>query len=100
MSSFRNETNLLRSRCALSPAGVWCQTKSTRHTVNGWNKLLETSLIQLTVSSFIDHYHRERNHQGLENRLIEPPASERGIGPVSCRERLGGVLNFYYREAA
>jgi transposase InsO family protein len=23
------------------------------------------------VSEFVEHYHRERNHQGLENRLIE-----------------------------
>jgi hypothetical protein len=23
-----------------------------------------------------------------------------GTGPLKCRERLGGVLKFYYREAA
>ena len=43
----------------------------------------------------------EKNHQGLDNRLIErwrgqPPDG----GRVARRERLGGVLNFYYREAA
>jgi len=52
------------------------------------------------VFEFVDHYHRERNHQSLDNRLIEPPASAPNAGPIKCRERLGGVLNFYFREAA
>jgi putative transposase len=53
------------------------------------------------VFEYVDHYHGERNHQGLDNRLIEPmPARARNVGPIKCRERLGGVLNFYYREAA
>jgi len=49
----------------------------------------------LTVSS------AERNHQGLDNRLIEP-GEEVGStdGEVACRERLGGMLRYYYRKAA
>ena len=42
-----------------------------------------------------------RNHQGLGNRLImpdEPHAAHRG--PLRRRERLGGMLNYYYRAAA
>ncbi len=40
-------------------------------------------------------------HQGLENRLIKPSADVIPIDrPVKKRERLGGVLNYYYREAA
>ena len=49
------------------------------------------------------HYHRERNHQGLDNRLIEPePNLEKTAqtGRVQRRERLGGMLNYYYRAAA
>jgi len=41
----------------------------------------------------------ERNHQGLGNELIEQ-SSETGQGRVACRERLGGLLKHYYREAA
>lgn len=57
--------------------------------------------LRLVVSEYVEHYHLERNHQGLDNRLIErsrgqPPDG----GRVARRERLGGVLNFYYREAA
>src|SRR5215475_2708378 len=49
---------------------------------------------------FVDHYHEERPHQGLGNELIAPQAKGIGTGPLKCRERLGGVLKFYYREAA
>ena len=47
------------------------------------------------------HYHSERNHQGLDNRLIESePDHLRNTGEVQRRERLGGLLNYYYRAAA
>ena len=52
------------------------------------------------VCAFVDHYHKERPHQGLGNELIAPTTTSLGPGPVRCRERLGGVLKFYYREAA
>jgi transposase InsO family protein len=52
------------------------------------------------VTEFVDHYHQERNHQGLGNELITPQESEFDPhGKVKTRERLGGLLNFYYREA-
>ena len=57
--------------------------------------------LRKAISEFVDHYHRERNHQGLENQLIE---AEAGVGEVAgrieCRERLGGMLKYYYRNAA
>jgi hypothetical protein len=47
------------------------------------------------------HYHSERNHQGLANRIILPEFSHVGIsGAVQRRQRLGGMLNYYYRAAA
>jgi hypothetical protein len=46
-------------------------------------------------------YHRERNHQGLNNRLIEPEKEiVQSAGRIECRERLGGMLRYYYRKAA
>src|SRR4029450_5168262 len=56
--------------------------------------------LRATVRAFVDHYHEERPHQALGNELIEPPNPSLGPGPGRCRERLGGVLKFYYREAA
>jgi hypothetical protein len=46
-------------------------------------------------------YHFERNHQGLGNRLIIPDESHDGNhGAIQRRERLGSMLNYYYRAAA
>ncbi len=57
--------------------------------------------LRLAVTEFGDHYHMERNHQGLGNRLIERSRGHPwNVGRVECRERLGGVLSVYYREAA
>ena len=53
------------------------------------------------INAFCEHYHQERNHQGLENRLIEPGEEVgRKEGEVICSERLGGMLRYYYRRAA
>ncbi len=52
------------------------------------------------VSEYVEHYHFERNHQGLGNRLIDRPAGCLGSGgPVECHERLGGLLRYYERAA-
>jgi transposase InsO family protein len=51
------------------------------------------------VAEYIKHYHGERNHQGLENRLIAGPAVIDRTGRVRRRSRLGGLLNFYERAA-
>ena len=60
----------------------------------------ETSL-RNAVREFLVHYHGERNHQGLDNQLIES-SDEVGCttGEIACRERLGGMLRYYYRRAA
>ena len=52
------------------------------------------------VGPFAEHYHGERNRQGLENRIIEPDFESAGEGEVNCRERLGGLLRYYHRDAA
>jgi hypothetical protein len=49
----------------------------------------------------VDHYHGERNHQGLGNELIYRSAAIAAHGAsIHRHRRLGGMLNFYYREAA
>jgi transposase InsO family protein len=57
--------------------------------------------LRRAVREFIVHYHQERNHQGLGNRLLRlPKGAPAANGSVRRSARLGGVLNFYYREAA
>src|SRR4030095_15797697 len=62
--------------------------------------LLGEGHLRAAVRDFIHHYHEERPHQGLGNELITPPPAVTGAGPMKCRERLGGLLTFYYRDAA
>jgi transposase InsO family protein len=52
------------------------------------------------LKEYLEHYHRERNHQGIENRLIDPEVAANGDGPIRRRTRNGGLLSFYVREAA
>jgi len=53
------------------------------------------------VREYEAHFRRERNHQGLENELVDPePAASPPSVRMSCRGRLCRLLNFYFRRAA
>jgi hypothetical protein len=53
------------------------------------------------IHHYLAHHHQERNHQGLDHQLVAPePGIGSQIGEVRRRERLGGLLSYYYREAA
>jgi transposase InsO family protein len=65
--------------------------------------LLGETHLRRSVTEFVQHYRLERSRQGLENNLIEStPGPANTNGRVERRERLGGLLNFYYyyRRAA
>lgn len=53
-------------------------------------------------SEYLRHYHSERPHQGLGGEMItsaiERERSQRGH--VQVKERVGGLLKYYYRDAA
>jgi putative transposase len=54
------------------------------------------------LTQYVAHFHHERNHQGKGNVLLFPTVSQDVgcAGPIQCRERLGGLLKYYAREAA
>ena len=56
--------------------------------------------LENAIREYVEHYHTERNHQGLGNQIIDPGDQ---IGPthgnIECRERLGGMLKYYHRAA-
>jgi len=57
--------------------------------------------LENAVREYVEHYHAERNHQGLGNELIEPSEDADSVaGRIECRERLGGMLKYYHRRAA
>jgi hypothetical protein len=61
--------------------------------------LLGEGHLRAAVREYLEHYHEERNYQGLNGQLILPPANLNRPGPIVCRERLGGLLRFCDREA-
>jgi hypothetical protein len=57
--------------------------------------------LRCAVAEYVAHYYSERNHQGLDNELVNrTPVPANTNGRAHRRERLGGLLNFYCREAA
>jgi transposase InsO family protein len=57
--------------------------------------------LRRAICEYVAHYHHERNHQGLGNALVDGNLQDAArTGAVVCRERLGGLLNFYHRDAA
>ena len=57
--------------------------------------------LRKAVKEYTEHYHIERNHQGLGNELIQNPSGEPNpYGAVECQKRLGGIFKYYYRRAA
>lgn len=53
------------------------------------------------VTNFVAHFHAERKHQGLDNKVVQPNDSVgKTTGEIVCGERLGGLLKYYHRRAA
>jgi transposase InsO family protein len=58
-----------------------------------------TDALLQACRDYESHYLEERNHQGIGNELIDPVLGD-AEGVVTRRERLGGLLNYYYRRSA
>jgi len=57
--------------------------------------------LRRALREYVDHYHLERNHQGIGNRIITPmPTPSYTMQAIHRRARLGGILNAYQRAAA
>jgi putative transposase len=58
--------------------------------------------LRYALAEYGSHYHHERPHQGKDNVVLMPAANDRQQRdiPIHCRERLGGLLKYYHREAA
>ena len=57
--------------------------------------------LRRALREYVVHYQAERNYQGVGNRLLEPLALvSSNDETIHCRERLGGMLNYYRRVAA
>jgi putative transposase len=56
--------------------------------------------LRTAIREYVDHYHFERNHQGLDNRIIMRSGTFPASGQVKRKSRLGGLLNHHHRDAA
>src|SRR5262245_53616383 len=61
--------------------------------------ILGEAHLRRALREFATHYHQERNHQGLHDRLIAPASTGPPTAAIRCRPRLGGLLRYYYRAA-
>ena len=59
------------------------------------------NMLRHSLREYVDHYHLERNHQGIGNQTIMPlPLRTHRVLTIGRRTRLGGILNFYQSVAA
>ena len=57
--------------------------------------------LRRAIGEYMSHYHEERNHQGLNNTLIRADlVNAANDAFIHRRQRLAGMLNYYYRAAA
>jgi len=52
------------------------------------------------LKQYLKHYHSERNHQGVNHKILFPDERLDNNGEVIKSSKLGGLLNFYHRDAA
>lgn len=64
--------------------------------------LFSEGSLRRVLRQYLIHYHAERNHQGKNNVILfpDPLPNESSEGLIECKKRLGGVLKYYYRNAA
>ncbi len=57
--------------------------------------------LRCVVNEYVEHYHAERNHQGIGNLLIKGSGEDaENTGSVVTRTRVGGMLKYYHLVAA
>jgi putative transposase len=75
--------------------------RSVKTECTGRMVFFSRSSLERALMQYVTHYHEERNHQGLQNRLLKCSDGPINLGGrIERRERLGGMLNFYHRAAA
>jgi putative transposase len=65
--------------------------------------ILRRRHLERVLGEFVVHYNAGRPHRGLQLACPSPPTSARApgsVGAVRRRDRLGGLIHEYYREAA
>ena len=105
--------NILRS-AGIQPLALPPRSPNLNAHLERWNRSVKEECLSKLIlfgepslrhvlSNHVRHYHQERNHQGKDNLILFPAAADQigsSSGSIKTRERLGGLLKFYHREAA
>ncbi|MEP7288120.1 MAG: integrase core domain-containing protein [Chloroflexota bacterium] len=62
--------------------------------------IINQAHLRRVLREYVDYYNAARPHQGLQQQAPIPFPRGPAMGPVSCRDVLGGILHDYRREAA
>ena len=92
---------ILRYCLTLTHAERW--VKSVKDECLSKLILFGEASLRRALREYLVHHHAERNHKGKANVLLFPTVKDpqyRSDVSVRCRERLGGLLKYYHREAA
>jgi putative transposase len=67
-----------------------------------WLLILNRRHLERVLRVFVEHYNTQRPHRALELRPPEPgtPPPTPTVGDIQRRDRLGGLIHEYYRDAA
>ncbi len=90
--------------CRLPPRSPNLNAMAERFILSIKNEMLSQIVqyseeeLRFALREYVEYYHHERPHQRL-GTVVPFPANDVGSGPIRCRERLGGLLKSYYREA-
>ncbi|MDH3599907.1 MAG: transposase, partial [Candidatus Tectomicrobia bacterium] len=95
-------------RVPLSPRSPWLNSFAERWVQSVKTEALSRMILfgerslRHVLSEYLAHYHTERPHQGKSNVILFPSAQAEADrdSPIECRERLGGLLKYYHRQAA
>jgi len=75
--------------------------RSLKRECMDWFMCFELEHLQYLVRTWVEHYNSERPHRGIgmENEVLDPHPKIETIGELRCRQKLGGVIKEYYRDA-
>jgi len=97
-----SDVTLLRTRVATPQQNGYAErfVKSIKEECLNRMIFFGENSLRNAVNEYVEHYHHERNHQGLDNLIPFPHAAHTTgkSGSVVKFERLGGLLNYYHRE--
>ena len=74
--------------------------KSIKHECLNRLVIFSEDMLRFVINEYLEHYHSERNHQGIQSKIINPSFQNSENGVSAPNSRLGGLLNYYGSKAA